>query len=124
MKQKNQSFQKMIKAIKAFRDKRDWGQYHTLKDLTMDLAIEASEAMECVLWVKEEQVKEDSERKEDLAKELADVLHGLLLLTDKLEIDLEQTFWDKLAELEKRYPAEEFKNKSTYKFKKEQRKKS
>lgn len=57
MKQKNQSFQKMIKAIKEFRDKRDWGQYHTLKDLAMDLVIEASEAMECVLWVKEEQRK-------------------------------------------------------------------
>ena len=122
MKQQNPSFQKMIEAIKEFRDKRNWGQYHTLKDLTMDLVREASEAMECTLWVKEEQVKQDPERKEDIAKELADVLHSLLLLTDKLEIDLEQTFWDKLKELEQRYPADEFKNKSTYKFKKEQRK--
>ena len=122
MKQKNKTFQKMLQAIQEFRDARDWAQYHTPKDLAMDVVREASEAMECLLWITNEQAEQDEERKEDIAKELADVLHSLLLLSDKLEIDLEQSFWDKLKEIKKRYPAKEFRSKSTYQFKKEQRK--
>jgi NTP pyrophosphatase (non-canonical NTP hydrolase) len=114
-------FSSLLDAVKTFRDDRDWAKYHTPKNLVMDLVREASEAVEICLWQTDEELMKDEERKADIAKELADVLHCLLLLSDLLEIDLEQSFWDKLKELDERYPPEEFSDKSTYLFKKRQR---
>ena len=34
----------------AFRDERDWAQFHNAKDLAAGLSIEASELLECFLW--------------------------------------------------------------------------
>ncbi len=112
------SLSSMLKAVRKFRDARNWKQYHTPKDVLMDLVREATEAMEISLWQTDEQLKQDEERCRDLAKEMADVLHALLILSDVMEVDLAQAFWDKLKEVDERYPAEEFKNKSTYKYKK------
>ena len=33
-----------------FRDKRDWKQFHTPKNLAMELSVEASELAELFLW--------------------------------------------------------------------------
>jgi hypothetical protein len=36
--------------LQAFADARDWGQFHTPKNLAMSLAIEAGEVMEHFQW--------------------------------------------------------------------------
>ena len=115
----NNSLQAMLKAAQKFRDDRDWKQYHTPRNLVMNLVREAGEVLECFLWQTDQAILADEERIEDIAKELADVLNSLLLLSDSLDIDLAEIFWKKLAEVDQRYPADEFKNRSTYQYKKQ-----
>ena len=38
------------RAIIAFRDERDWAQFHDPKNLAQGLAIEAAELQEVFLW--------------------------------------------------------------------------
>ncbi len=113
------SLESMLKAVLKFRDARDWAQYHTPKNVVMDLVREASEAMEICLWEPDSTLLQDEERRQDMAKEMADVLYSLLVLSDTMEVDLAQAFWDKLQELDQRYPAEKFKGKLTYHYKKQ-----
>jgi NTP pyrophosphatase (non-canonical NTP hydrolase) len=75
---------------------KGWAPFHTPKNTVMDLVREASEAMELMTWLTNQEIKQDEVRKEKIALELADVLHSLLLTADSLEIDLVDSFWKKL----------------------------
>ena len=46
----------LVKQILAFRDERDWAQFHTPKNLAAALAVEAAELQELMLWKGEEEV--------------------------------------------------------------------
>ena len=48
-----------IKKIIDFRDSRDWKQYHSGKDLSISISLEASELLEIFQWSKEEVDKLD-----------------------------------------------------------------
>ena len=43
-------------AVAQFADERDWEQFHTEKNLSMSIAIEAAELMEHFQWTKPEEV--------------------------------------------------------------------
>ena len=45
----------LIKKLRKFADERDWEQFHSPKNLSMALAVEAGEILECFQWVTEEQ---------------------------------------------------------------------
>jgi dCTP diphosphatase len=42
-------------AVKAFTEKRDWGQFHSPKNLAMALSVEVSEVVEHFQWVTQEE---------------------------------------------------------------------
>ena len=44
------SLQSLSDAVVAFRNERDWAQFHTVKNLSAALAIEAAELQELLLW--------------------------------------------------------------------------
>ncbi len=90
--------------ILDFRDARDWAQFHTPKDLAMSLSIEANELLELFLW------KDSSKAKpEDIADEIADVIHTALLIAERYNIDVEQACTAKLIKNERKYPIEKSK---------------
>lgn len=92
-------------AILNFRRERNWEQFHTPKDMAMNLSIEANEALELFLW------KSDSEvDKERLKEELGDVLYALLLLAQHFEIDLKTAFLEKMEKNAAKYPVTDFFN--------------
>ena len=93
--------QKLIEALKHFRDARDWAQFHNPKDLALALSIEAAELNEQFLWRKPDDV--DRGR---VAEELADVFAYALLLLDTYDLDLEEIVRKKLEINEKNYPVE------------------
>jgi NTP pyrophosphatase (non-canonical NTP hydrolase) len=106
-----------IDALKAmartFRDERDWKQFHTPKDLAMDIAIEAGEVMEHFIWREGEEAEEYIKaNKEDIEDELSDVLHGVVLLADVLDIDIMTSFEKKMRKNEKKYPIEKARGKN------------
>lgn len=93
--------------IVAFRDERDWKQFHTLKDMALSLTLEASEVLEIFQWKTNEQVKEELPRtREELGRELSDVLYWVLLLAHDAGLDLQEAFERKMQENESKYPVE------------------
>ncbi len=97
-----------------FRDARDWKQFHTPKDLAINLALEAAEVMQLVQWKNGPELEAHlREKKEELADELSDVLHSVLLMADELGIDLAEAFVRKMQKNEQKYPVEKARGRST-----------
>ena len=98
----------------AFRDERDWKQFHNPKDMAISLSLEASEFLEHFLWKNEKEIEEFLRtHKQKVEDELADVVFNVLLLSNDLEIDLGKALENKLAEIAKKYPVEKSKGKNT-----------
>lgn len=75
-------------ALRAFAAARDWGQFHSPKNLAMALSVEAAELVEIFQWVTEaDSRKLDATAKAAASEEIADVLLYLILLADGLGID-------------------------------------
>ena len=92
---------------RAFVAERDWGQFHSPKNLAMALAVEAAELVELFQWLTEEQSATPDERlRRRAAEELADVLWFLVRIADRLDIDLLQAAAEKLERNAVKYPAE------------------
>lgn len=93
------------KKIVAFRDERDWKQFHNPKDMAISLALEASEFLEHYQWKNESEITAHlNEHKSDVADELADVLYWVLLIANDLEIDLTAAAESKLKQNAAKYP--------------------
>ncbi|MGI9507379.1 MAG: nucleotide pyrophosphohydrolase, partial [Geminicoccaceae bacterium] len=61
----------------AFRDDRDWRQFHALKDLILSLNLEAGELLELTQWKSEAAFEKDAgtpATRQRLEEECADVL--------------------------------------------------
>ena len=94
----------------AFRDERDWKQFHTLKNLIISLNLESAELLELTQWKTDEQLdtlKGDPAFREALRDECADVLLYLLLVADEAGIDLLDAVQAKIAKNAARYPVEQ-----------------
>ena len=93
-----------IEQVLAFRDERDWKQYHTPKDLAISLSLEAAELLEVFQWSGAD--LECRERLPELREELADVVMYAVLLADRLGLDLDEIVPEKLRRNTEKYPAE------------------
>ncbi|HEX3568195.1 MAG TPA: nucleotide pyrophosphohydrolase [Candidatus Saccharimonadales bacterium] len=93
--------------IIAFRDERNWKQFHNPKDLAISLLLEASEVLEHFQWKSpQEMATYLKHHKDDVAEELADVLYCVLLMAHDLDIDIAAASSQKLAKNAKKYPVE------------------
>ncbi|MGI9405537.1 MAG: nucleotide pyrophosphohydrolase [Hyphomicrobiaceae bacterium] len=103
------SLDELTRRLIAFRDARDWRQFHSLKDLIVSLNLEAAELMELTQWKAEADFERESQTPEvqaRLAEECADVLNYLLLIAERAGIDLAQAAAGKIAANEIKYPVE------------------
>ena len=75
--------------LRAFASERDWGRFHSPKNLACALSVEAAELLEHFQWMTEDQSRApDAPQREQIAHEAADVLLYLIQLADQLDIDL------------------------------------
>jgi len=95
------------KALVAFRDERDWAQFHNPKDLALALSIEAAELNELFLWKQSDEVNV-----EKVKEELADVLAYALLLVDKYNFDVDEIVLNKIKKNAEKYPIDKSKGNS------------
>lgn len=100
--------------IDQFSEVRDWGKYHTPKNLTMALSVEASELMEIFQWQDgaEGFASLSDTKKEAVAHEVADVFIYLLRFCSVTGIDPLQAAEAKLKLNDAKYPASVVKGKS------------
>lgn len=94
----------LVSNIRAFRDARDWSQFHNSKDLALALSVEASELLELYLWKGNEDADPDR-----LKEELADIMMYALLLVDKHGLDLFEIIESKIKKNNEKYPVEKAK---------------
>lgn len=91
--------------IVAFRDERDWKQFHSPRNLAASISIEAAELLELFQWSSDETIAEDVERvRPNLERELADVFIYAVLLARDTGVDLESAIARKLEENAAKYP--------------------
>ena len=100
--------------IKAFRDERDWKQFHNHKDLALSLVLEATEVLEHFQWKSAQEVEEHGKTsKTELSDELADVAIYLFELADNLQIDLPKAIAQKMKKNAVKYPIHKAKGRHT-----------
>lgn len=93
-----------LASLLAFRNDRDWAQFHNPKDLAIALSIESGELLEAFLWKK----AEDADI-EQVKEELADVFAYALLLAHHYELNIDEIVSDKIKMNELKYPVEKAK---------------
>ena len=101
--------EELVKAVLAFRDERDWKQFHNPKDLAISITLEAAELLEHFQWKRPGEVetflaKEENRRR--LGEEMADVLILLISFADAAGLDLAEAAWAKLRLNAEKYPVE------------------
>lgn len=93
--------------LSLFARERDWDQFHTPKNLSMALSVEASELVEIFQWLTPDQAKEiikDDVKMKQISEEVADILSYLLRLSDLLKIDLSSELENKIEKNGEKYP--------------------
>ena len=96
--------------LREFAEERDWGQFHSPKNLSMALSAEVAEIVEHFQWLTEEQSKNlPKDKLEEVETELADTLIYLIRLADKLDINLITAAQRKIEVNELKYPVEKAK---------------
>ena len=99
----------LVRAVLAFRDERDWKQFHNPKDLAISITLEAAELLEHFQWKRPAEVETflgNEENKRRLGEEMADVLILLISLADAAGLDLLEAAWAKLRLNAMKYPVE------------------
>lgn len=90
--------------ILAFRDARNWKQFHAPKDLAISLSLESSELLECFQWSGRD--LEVVEKKQAMEEELADILIYSVLFADAIGVDIPTIIKEKLEKNGRKYAVE------------------
>ena len=99
------SIQDLTERIVAFRDARNWKQFHNPKDMAISISLEAAELLECYQW-------NDDANPDAVEEELADVLNYCLQLAVKLNLDPAEIIRKKMKKNALKYPVEKSKGRS------------
>ena len=98
------TFEDAAEKALAFRDERDWAQFHNPKDLAISISLEASELLEVFQWSGSDlEVPAKADRARE---ELADVAIYCIYMADALGIDLASAVSDKIDANGTKYPAD------------------
>ena len=100
-------YNEIVKKLLEFRHQRNWEQFHTPKNLSMGISIEASELMQEFLWKNDEEVAQRiKDKPENVADEIADIASYVFLLCHDLGFDLFKEIERKIEKNAKKYPPE------------------
>jgi dCTP diphosphatase len=97
--------EKAKKKILEFAKDRDWDQFHTPENIAKSISIEAGELLECFQWNAEF-------NRDEVIDELADIVNYCVLLSTKLNVDLETIVLEKIQKNELKYPLDKSKGTS------------
>ena len=108
------NYDKIQNEIKTFVDERDWEQFHSPKNLSMALSVEAAELVEIFQWQKQEEYSENEEKVASAVKdEVADIFYYVVRMCQKMNINLEEAFFEKMKKNRQKHPVDKVKGKTT-----------
>lgn len=106
------SLETLRQEVRRLVDEREWDQFHSPKNLSINLMVEAAEIGEHFRWLSEEASAAIPEsQREEVGEEMGDVFLTLLLLADKLSLDLVEVTRKKISKVAQRYPADQARGK-------------
>lgn len=103
------SLDDLTRDLVVFRDARDWRQFHGLKNLMVSVGLEAAELLELTQWKDDGSVEDEALRapfRDRVGEECADVFIYLLLICERLGLDLEEVTRRKIERNGEKYPVE------------------
>lgn len=93
--------------LRRFASDRDWDQYHSPKNLSAALCVEAAELLEHFQWRTDDESKSlPADQLAKVREEMADVLLYLVRLADKLDVDLLEAARNKILLNAQKYPVD------------------
>lgn len=99
--------------VVAFSEAREWGRFHSPRNLAMALSVEAAELLELYLWSEDGGPQPaEASRAPRVAEEAADVLLCLLNLCHRAGVDLPAALDAKLASAALKYPVDRVRGRS------------
>ncbi len=97
--------EKIQQRLREFARERDWEQFHTPKNLSMALSVEVAELVEHFQWLTgSESSSAEAVDRELVATEIADIQIFLVMLADRLGVDIEQAVHAKIDANAVKYP--------------------
>lgn len=102
------NFSELQADLRHFAAERDWQPFHTPKNLSTALMVEAAELAEIFQWMTPEEsarAHHDAATKQRVGEEIADVLLYLVQLADHCDIDIAQAVKSKLQRNADKHPA-------------------
>lgn len=107
MNSQNDSINELTEKICAFRDARDWRQFHSPKDMAVAICAEAGELLQHFVWQTPDQSEQRmAERRAEIGAEMADIAILLFELARNSEVHLGELIAQKIARNQERYPVE------------------
>jgi NTP pyrophosphatase (non-canonical NTP hydrolase) len=104
------SLEKIKIKQREFVKERNWDQFQSPKNLSIALAVEASELMEVFMWLNDQEIENLPSKFPALAQnakeEMADVLVYLVRIADVMNIDLLSAVEEKMKKNRQKYPIE------------------
>ncbi len=108
---KEKTVAELKEKVAAFVSERDWAQFHSPKNLSMSITIEAAELMELFQWATLEESRaicSDPVKAEKVREEIADIVIYCLSLCNILGIDLAEAVESKVDKNASKYPRDKY----------------
>jgi NTP pyrophosphatase (non-canonical NTP hydrolase) len=103
----------LLQALIAFRQERDWEQFHTVRNLSSALCVESAELLDLFRWARDSEITAIAEQyRSEIESEVADVTILLMYLCHDLNISIEDVVRKKLEINREKYPIESSKGTS------------
>ncbi len=99
--------QDLVERLRRFTGERAWGRFHDPKNLAMLVASEVGELVHLFRWVRNDDADAFAARPETrpaIEEEIADVAIGVLLLADRVGVDLPEIVRRTIARNAERSP--------------------
>ncbi|MCR4936570.1 MAG: nucleotide pyrophosphohydrolase [Lachnospiraceae bacterium] len=100
------SIKELTEKIVAFRDARNWKQFHNPKDMAISISLEAAELLEVFQWTGDDTEVDTSKKFAKIKEELADVMIYAFLMGHDLGINIPEIVNNKIDENNRKYPVE------------------
>ncbi|QIK63757.1 nucleotide pyrophosphohydrolase [Leucobacter viscericola] len=96
-------------ALRVFNSEREWGQFHSHRNLVLALAGEVGELAATVQWIPDSEIEvalTSPKLRRNFEDELADCLAYVVQIADRADVDLSAAFERKLRLNGDKYPIE------------------
>ena len=97
----------LLEDLIQFRREREWEQFHTVRNLSAALCVEAAELLDKFRWARDSEIESIVERNHlEIENELADVTILISYLCHDLNLSIEDIVRKKLEINREKYPVE------------------